>query len=56
MHEVIQSKTAECNAAFEAYAALRKQERDDPALSENRFFKARIDAAYSRFLTLYGAL
>lgn len=52
----IQPKTAKCNAAFEAYTALRKQERDDPALRDNRFFQARIDAAYLRFLTLYGAL
>jgi len=56
MIDDIQSKSARCNAAFEAYAALQMQARDNPALRENRFFQARIDAAYSRFLALYGAL
>ena len=56
MCEVIQTKTAECNAAFEAYAALRKQGRDDPALRENRFFQIRIGVAYARFRQMFEAL
>ena len=52
----IQSKTAQCNNAFHAYAALKRLQADDPKLAKNPYYTALVDTAYARFHTLYEAL
>lgn len=52
----IQSKTAKCNDAFHAYAALRRLSVAEPHLAKNEYFMALVDTAHARFRSLYGAL
>lgn len=51
-----QRKDTACKSAFEAYAALRRLERDDPKLRVNPHFQALIDTAYARFRASYEAM
>jgi hypothetical protein len=53
---VYQIDAAEVEAAYGAFAALRKAVRRDPALLENAYFEALQDTAYARFLLLFEAL
>lgn len=48
--------SAEVDEAYEAFAALRKAACSDPALLENKYFKALQDTAYARFLARFEAL
>lgn len=41
------------DAAFAAYAALRKAGRDDPALLGNPYFTALVDTAAARFRSAF---
>lgn len=43
----------EASEAFEAYAALRRLSRDEPALLANKYFAACQEAAYARFLARF---
>ena len=49
-------RMVDCNAAFEAYAALRREADYDPCLLDNPYFTALQDTAYARFLMLWEAL
>jgi hypothetical protein len=51
-----QRKDTACKSAFDAYAALRRLEHDDPKLRANPHFQALIDTAYARFRASYEAL
>jgi hypothetical protein len=51
----IQLKTAQCNDAFQAYAALRRAALDDTALLTNPYYTALVDTAHARFLALFSA-
>jgi len=42
--------------AFDAYAALRRLERDDAKLRVNPHFQALLDTAYARFRASYEAM
>jgi hypothetical protein len=52
----IPNRTTHCKSAFDAYAALRRAERDDPKLRVNPHFQALIDTAYARFRASYETL
>jgi hypothetical protein len=45
-----------CKQAFDAYAALRRLERDEPKLRDNPHFQALVDTAYARFRASYEVL
>lgn len=55
MTEYIQPQSAQCNDAFQAYAALRRAALDHPALLTNPYFTALMDTAHARFLALFSA-
>jgi hypothetical protein len=52
----IQSKSAQCNDAFHAYAALKRLQIAEPRLARNGYFTALVETAYARFRVLYEAL
>lgn len=48
--------STEVQAAYDAFAALQRAAKADPALSKNRYFVALQDTAYARFLGVFEAL
>lgn len=53
---IIAFPEAEVDLAFEAFAALRKAAQADPALVENKYFRALQDTAYARFYMMFEVL